>query len=433
MTAEDGSLRSPYRAVRTVRAPDDGPWPGVLVRTATGDTRVLVDTAVLSADWSGWDAAPGGHVLAPLDLVRRIDGHDVVLPVLTEPLETFLHRRAGRAPLSTGEALTLAVSVLRGCAELSATPDLTGEWWLDDGGRPVLATDVSPRSARQAGAEALGTVLLEGRAGRAWDAAVRAIAAERLSIRELLEAEDALFDVTSPEPLATMTLSPRGAAGAAPASRDGSPATVADPQRPSWQSLIGHVDGDLADTVSRVTTGLWRRARTRPSRRRTPWIVGGAVAAAILAGGVLWPAAGDEVGDTGTAPVPSATGGEAAAPAEPSSAAPEEHGAEDTHAEPRETPDLAAVGVALLDARVACGGDGACIAGVVADPTRSLAGGAIDLPPADRTVTLLDDFGDVAVLRVDATGASLPSQLAVLIRSDEKWLLRDVHDVAQQP
>jgi hypothetical protein len=418
--------------VRTVRAPEDGPWPGVLVRAVTSETRVLVDAAVLGVDWNGWDAAPGGHVLSPLDLVRRVDGHDVVLPVCAEPLDTFLRRRASRAPLSTGEAMTLAVSVLRGRMELAQTPAITGEWWLDAAGRPLLATDVSARSAFGAAAEALASVALDGHAGRVWDAALRAISAERLSIRELLDAEDALFALAEPEPLATTTPSPRNAADAALASRDVSPAVAADPPRTAWQSLIGHVDADLADTVSRVTTSVWRRARaTNRPRRRAPWLVGGAVAAAVLAGGALWPAAGDDLTVTPSSPPTPPT-----APVPPSatnSGTPSASAEHDPHPEPTGPADLAAVGAELLDARAACGEDDVCLSEVVADPSTPLGGGAIDLPPAERTVTLLDDFGDVAVLRVDAIDASLPAQLTVLMRSDEKWLLRDVHDVAQQP
>jgi hypothetical protein len=62
-----------------------------------------------------------------------------------------------------------------------------------------------------------------------------------------------------------------------------------------------------------------------------------------------------------------------------------------------------------------------------------LTGGAVDRRATGRTVTLLDDFGDIAVLRVDASDASIPSQMVVILRRDEKWLLRDVSDVAQQP
>ena len=59
--------------------------------------------------------------------------------------------------------------------------------------------------------------------------------------------------------------------------------------------------------------------------------------------------------------------------------------------------------------------------------------GAIDLPSGERQVALLDDFGDIAVLRVDAGDGTVASQMVVIVRRNEKWLLRDVSDVAQQP
>ena len=209
---DDDALGGPYRAVRVIRARDDGPWPGILVQTMDGETRVLVDAETLGVDWRGWDASPDGHLLAPLDLSRRRDGHDAVLPVCPERVDEFLRRRAARLPLTSGEAVTLAVSLLRGCAELVATPDLQGEWWLDDAGRPVLATDASARRALDATADALSQVPVDAAMQRTWDTAIRAVTAERPSVPELTAAEDALFAWEAPEPLMTITLSPRSAA-----------------------------------------------------------------------------------------------------------------------------------------------------------------------------------------------------------------------------
>ena len=85
----------------------------------SGERRVLVDAKVLGREWKGWDAPPHGHVLAPIDVVWRSDGHDVALPVCTERVTDLLARRAATGPpLMPGEAVTLAVSVLRGFAEL---------------------------------------------------------------------------------------------------------------------------------------------------------------------------------------------------------------------------------------------------------------------------------------------------------------------------
>lgn len=447
MTTDVGPLGAPYRAIRAARARDHGPWAGVLVHTSEGVACVLVDAEVLGAEWKGWDAALDGHLLGARDVARRPDGHDVVLPVYVERLEDFVRRRAARMPLTAGEAVTLGVSVLRGCAEIAGSPDATGEWWLDDAGRPVLATDASPRRAFDASAAVLEQVDVDARMQRTWGTALRAVTADRVSVHELAAAEEALFAVATAEPLGTVSLSPRGAAEAVPGPQEAgldSPARMAlEPQpRTMWQTLLSGIDDDLAETVSRATTAVWRRTRAAkrsdaPSRRRAPWLLGGAVAAAVLTGGALWPAASGVATDdpagpaTMSTPLPTssnpaadevppgaraATGGQPTAP---------------TH-QPGTSADLVQVVDALLAARQACGDASDCLASVVVDAS-GLPAGAVDLAADERTITLLDDFGDIAVLRVDANDAALGSQMVVILRRDEKWLLRDVSDVAQQP
>lgn len=436
MTTADGSLRSPYRAIRAVRARDDGPWAGTLVRTAGGDAWVLVDAAVLGPDWRGWDAPPDGHVLAPVDIVRRVDGHDVVLPVCAERLEDFVRRRAARMPLSLGEAVTLGVSVLRGCVQIAREPDAAGDWWLDDAGRPVLATDAAPRRAFEASAAVLEQVGVHPSAQRTWQTALRAVTAERISVHELEAAEEALFAVAEAEPLSTVSLSPRSATEGVARAHEETRRAVDVPHEPAprslWHTLVGGVDDDLADTVSRATTAVWRRLRRtqeppKTGSRRAPWLVGGAVAVAVLAGGALWPTASGVATDDAADATPKATPGPAASL--PAGAEPPETPEGAAAGEPA---DLARITGELLDARTACAGDAACLATVAVDAA-PLAGGTIDRPATGRSVTLLDDFGDIAVLRVDASDASGPSQMVVILRRDEKWLLRDVSDVAQQP
>ncbi|MBW9118925.1 hypothetical protein JNB63_02345 [Microbacterium trichothecenolyticum] len=437
MTTADGTLSRPYRVIRAVRAREDGPWPGTLVRTAGGDAWVLVDAAVLGADWRGWQAAPDGHVLTPVDVVRRVDGHDVVMPVFSERLEDFVRRRAARMPLSMGEAVTLGVSVLRGCVQIAGEPDAAGEWWLDDAGRPVLVTDASARRALEASAAVLEEAGVDPPAQRTWQAALRAVTAERVSVRELEAAEEALFALAEAEPLITVSLSPRSATEGVARAHEETRRLADVPHEPAprsmWQTLVAGVDDDLADTVSRATTAVWRRLRrmgdgAKTGPRRAPWLVGGAVAAAVLAGGALWPSASGVATDEGASAAPSATpepGAPVPAGSEPP--APSANGAP-----AGEPADLERTTAGLLDARNACAGDAACLAAVTVDAV-PLAGGAIDEPATGRTVTLLDDFGDIAVLRVDAEDASVPSQMVVVLRRDEKWLLRDVSDVAQQP
>ncbi|MDQ7877753.1 hypothetical protein Q9R08_07195 [Microbacterium sp. QXD-8] len=436
MTTVEGLLGAPYRAIRPVRARDDGPWPGLLVRTATGEACVMVDADVLGPEWTGWDAAPEGHVLAPLDICRRPDGHDVALPVCVERLEEFVGRRGVRMPLSLGEAVTLGVSVLRGCAQIAGAPETVGDWWLDDAGRPVLATQSSPRPAREAAAAVLERVTVDASAQRTWRTALHAVTAERMAVRELEAAEEALFAIATPEPLSTVSLSPRSAAESGLRHHDPARAGVAlpdhEPAPPSmWHSLVAGVDDDLADTVSRATTAVWRRLRRaerggKPAPRRAPWLVGGAVAAAVLAGGALWPtASGVATEDPVDVVTPTPSGTDPARDGSPTDQV-------DAPTDAGSPADLAQVAGALLDARLACGNASDCLASVVVDAA-PLPGGAIDLPAAERALTLLDDFGDIAVLRVDAADGAAPSQMVVILRRDDKWLLRDVSDVAQQP
>ncbi|WP_341999416.1 hypothetical protein MRBLWH7_000815 [Microbacterium sp. LWH7-1.2] len=437
MTTADGSLRSPYRAIRAVRARDDGPWPGTLVRTAGGDAWVLVDAAVLGPQWRGWEAAPDGHVLAPVDVVRRLDGHDVVLPVCPERLEDFVRRRAARMPLSLGEAVTLGVSVLRGCAQIANEPEAAGDWWLDDAGRPVLATDASARRAFEASAGVLEQVSVDPPAQRTWQTALRAVTAERISVHELEAVEEALFALADAEPLSAVSLGPRSATEAVARAHEET-RVAGVPHEPAprsmWQTLVAGVDDELADSVSRATTALWRRLRrtgdgAKTGSRRAPWLVGGAVAAAVLAGGALWPTASGVATDDRASAAPTASPEPAASV--PAASAPPATSAGGAPA--GESADLARITGELLDARNACAGDDdACLTDVTVD-AMPLAGGAIDLPAAGRSVTPLDDFGDIAVLRVDASDAAVPSQMVVILRTDQKWLLRDVSDVAQQP
>ncbi len=443
MTSDQGALGGSYRVIRAVRARDDGPWPGALVRTESGESFVLVGADVVGADWFGWDAAPDGHVLAPVDVARRADGHAAVLPVCAERLEEFIRRRAARMPFSAGEAVTLGVSVLRGCAEIASLPDTTGEWWLDEAGRPVLATDTAPGRAREAAASLLESVAVDARLQRAWAAALRAIVAERVSVHELEAAEEALFAVARAEPLSRVSLGPRSAADgvarlqAQERRADDDARSAYEPApRSLWHGLIAGVDDDLSDAVSRATTAVWRRLRQgegpkRARSRRAPWLVGGAVAAAVLTGGALWPTASGGASDE---PAPAATPQISASPTTPPSADPAgpaaagDGGGKDAAA----PADLAAIAAALLTERSSCGDDETCLASIMVSPQTRFAG-AVELSASDRTVTLLDDFGDLAVVRVDARDGAQPSQLVFIRRTNEEWLLRDVTDVAQQP
>jgi hypothetical protein len=103
----------------------------------------------------------------------------------------------------------------------------------------------------------------------------------------------------------------------------------------------------------------------------------------------------------------------------------------DEKPQPAAPDDLAAIASALLERRSACAGSRDCLEDVQEDPAEGFPPGVIDLPSTDRAVSLLDDFGGAAVMRVDPrrTGGDASAQLVVIVAAGGGWLLRDVHDV----
>ncbi|MFH8249908.1 hypothetical protein ACH3VR_06020 [Microbacterium sp. B2969] len=422
-------LLDAYRIMRRLDGPPDSPYPGLLAHSAATGTCVLVDVEILGDDWTGWLVPHDGHILGPADLVRRSDGHAVALPVCTERLDDFLGRRLD-APLTDGERLTLAVSVLRACAD-AATIDqgagCPGTWWLTEGGRPVFAP--SPDGEPIASA---ADALLDELAHGARPALVSALAEARETAAEptrlgrgLTRLEELLFATAVPEPLATTVFAPRRVRSEPTIPQSARAPDDAPRERSLVARLAGNVDADLADAFSQASTAVWRRFRRADrepaTSRRRPLLVAAAVAAVVLAGGLLWP-----------------TGGAGPATAQPDATAAAPTGA--PSAEATATPSdvsgqesLEAVLDALLTARSACGADSGCLAPLQDDASAVFPPGAIDEPATERTITLLDEFGGAAVLRVESSTGGIAAQLVVIFRRDEKWVLRDVHDVAEHP
>jgi len=93
--------------------------------------------------------------------------------------------------------------------------------------------------------------------------------------------------------------------------------------------------------------------------------------------------------------------------------------------------DLPRAAGVIMDAVSTCAGDAACVQTIAERPDLAPAAGAATAPAAVRTLHLVDDYGDVAVIRAEADG--YPQQLVVIARHDDKWLLREVLDLTQQP
>ena len=120
-----------------------------------------VDAGAL-AGWAGWAFAGAEHVAAPLDVVRRRDGHDVLLPWCTERVTSLLARRhVVDEHLSLGECSTLVASVLRGIDELGEPGARErGTWWVTGEGRPVFV--VGEGEAACTGAARVVELVAEG-------------------------------------------------------------------------------------------------------------------------------------------------------------------------------------------------------------------------------------------------------------------------------
>lgn len=431
-------LLSGYRAVRRV-APPDAPWPGVLTRMPDDELCVLVDAARLGESWSGWSMPEAAHVLAPVDVIRRPGGHDVALPVCAERVAEFLARRArADAPLAEGESVTMAVSLLRGAAEFARRhPDQPseGEWWLTETGRPVLATETGADGALSLEAilESLAASAGSRLAPVLQDAASSA-REQRTLLRDLEQLERRLFETAEALPLETSVFAPLRARVVDPLRRVESDGAEAVPHVSWFRALTGHIDSDFTELVSVVTTDAWRRVRSRKvGGRRRPWLVATGLAGAIVCIGLLWPggAGGPATADDASeaAPAPSATAAatvdsDAVGEAVPTPAV--------SGTEPAAASGWVEQVNALVDARQRCDDDPVCLASVVEDPSRPFPAGLIDVPEARRSTTLLDDFGGAAVLRIDDLTGSANAQLVFVVRVDQRTLLRDVHDIAEQ-
>ncbi len=486
-----------HRVIRRIDA-GEGPYAGTLV-TRGGSVAVQVDSSSISG-WVGWEHAGDDHVAGPLDVVRRSDGHDVLLPWCTERVSSFIGRRAAAdAALASGEMTTLVASILRGMGELARAADheATGEWWLTDDGRPTFVFG-SGETARAAAA-ALVARLRKDCADRSLARLLAAIeeglgadtARPGMPARQLERWEAELFDTAASKPLRRDVHAPELARDADAARH----AVVARPDQrrqlrsraslPRQSSGVGALSSRIVVAIGHrvsawraaVALGLehrpWRRADGGSVRRgeladvgtaasgRTPvrrgrrTIVAAVAAAVVLVGGLLWPGGATGEPDGGGAKavpkstpratevdrVPSASSPtsspSAPAPDAAPSPVPSAEGSPSDGSDPVDPVEAARM---LISAIGICGEhddkvcDGAVAQGSVGvvDALGGDSEGALQLEP-------VDEYGDVAVIRVssseggDAAAPGGGERMVVLVRIAEKWLVRDVYDVADQP
>ena len=484
-------LPGAHRVIRTLDV-KEGPYVGTLVTSGDG-VAVRVDAAVLGG-WAGWHHSGAEHIAAPIDVCRRSGGQDVLLPWCTDRVLGLLVRRAATGgALTSGECSTLVISLLRGLDELGEGVEgvRSGVWWLTDGGRPVFVFGVGPdaragaaeivaRLGEDAGDKALKRVLGVVERG------LKETADHPRLPRKLLEAwEQELASIAAPQPLERATPAPERASEIAGGASTHDLLGLRSTSRSALRSRRGlRTDraraarglvargAEVGEAVRAGIGSLLARARElsggRPARRaaaadagerdvrartrrKSLILAGGVAAAVVLAGGLLWPAGGapgetaDAAGRSAT-DAPSGAHGAGTGP-EPLTATglAEDIGTSDTAPatpEPSDDDPVSAAS-ALLKTISDCRdrGDSSCPGGVVAGSS-----GIVDaLEAAEQgnpSFELVDDYGGVAVLRLDVTGSgSEPAEnaegpvglIVVLLRENEKWLVRDVYDVADQP
>ncbi|GAA3660766.1 hypothetical protein [Microbacterium marinilacus] len=430
------SLTDAYRPIRLV-GPPQAPVRGVLA--AAGQRRVVLVDAVGAEQhvFSGCPEPPQ-HLLAPTDLVRGLDGHDLELPWCREPLARLLAARAAAGrQLAGGELVTLTVSLLRGTVEAwrdrpaAADAGPCGSWWADDDGRPLFAPDPAGEpieTAARAALEAAAAHTRDRVVLRHLEQAREALARPRGLGRALDTLEDALFEVCAPRPIAR-----------APERHGEAPSSEADVRRGqevrrgALTELMARLsDAPLVDTVAdaidRVRAGARGALR---GGRRLPLLIGGGAALVVLVGGLMWPAdagSADAAPGSSESPPPRtpAVTSSPSAPAIGSSDLPVPPTAPEESPVSEEDPVraveqlLAELGECAARAAVSCS---AVQEGAAAD----LGAEALEAAEGEREASLLDDYGDVAVVRVDDPTGERAPLIVQVVRLDGRWLLRAAH------
>lgn len=519
--------------IRTIES-QEGPFAGVLV-TRGDAVAVRVDAAAL-AGWEGWRFGGSEHVVGPLDIVRRAQGHDALLPWCTQRVSTFVGGRAAAGEgLSPGECSTLLVSLFRALGELGredAGVGATGTWWLTDDGRPVFVLgegDEARRGVAMLVAQ-LGESCSDKTLGRLLgvvDEGLRKNLEQQRRVPPLLleRWEREALEVAAPRALRREDVAPDGVESVVTmTSRRESSSSAPSPSPPSprdSRAMPGrraaqgrrrvqgqgrarregaHRGGSTdragratskptvvargASVVTRVSGQVWnlrarfdreqpegrtaapRRSPLRPRRRSL--LVAGSAAIVVLLVGLLWPSgATSEVAD-GAEGSGGASPGAAAAPGSDhqggsaSDPAGARGGAAEATPSLRPSPSAAAsrataaagdpadAAAWLLKEITKCAdtGDAVCAEAVAdgsSDVIAALVGDGTGVEAGADTadVELVDEYGDAAVVRLTPQQTRKPDtaheagagagRILVLVRINEKWLVRDAYDVADQP
>ncbi|MBT9607022.1 hypothetical protein [Microbacterium sp.] len=336
-----------------------------------------------------------------------------------DSLEGYLHRRRRSAlPLTPGEAATIAIAVVRGCADASLRAR-GGQWRLTAEGRPVLVPDPDADDVLAATARILDELVT------LVDADVRPGFA-RLRDVVLTEpprawdiGERRLLAVVEPQPIVLGPLTP------------GEPQVAGTPRVEAEGS---------ADTARPPLLDGVRRVLRRGASRRGLVLTAVGVAALVVVGASSIPAAPSET----TTPVPvsslspgssvfSSTASPAARPSDASPtaiappSAPSATATPPVTAAPSADDDVRSAALALLRQLAACP-DAECASTLREAPADP--GEPALLDPAAAELEVVDDFGGLAVIRLTRADRT---QYVTLVREKDRWLVRSVRDVADQP
>lgn len=424
--------------------------------------RQRVRTDADGLDETLWRFSGAEHVAGVRDVVRTPDGQAVLLPWCADSVDAVLARRtaAGR-PLVSGEIVTLVGSLLRGVIEVGGE-DLRGRWWLDDEARPLFVPGEGATCA-SASVEIIDR-LRRDCSDRAVERLLRRVAEaaadHRVVLRSLDEWEHELSELAAPRPIDVAVYAPE-LVRELPVHRARLPQDVERMrQGHSLRDGLDAVRARMAERlnglrarVGRLRSGASPRAQAaadvRAPRRRM-LLVGAAVAGVVLVSGLSWPTDGeDSAGADAVAgeAVADASAGLDRMPAARSAPAPSDtakpqagEGEKVSDDTPKATGDArpadgsieeAATGLLALiescraDEDADC--EGAIVSGAGADILQRLGPDS-----ATRDVSLIEDYGDIAVVRLGRTEEQR-EQMIVIIRQNDGWLVRDVYDVADQP
>ncbi|UNK72385.1 hypothetical protein [Microbacterium sp. H1-D42] len=447
-----GLIPDAHRSVRWLDAQDSA-FAGELV-TDGAQLRVRVDADRVSD--ALWTFAGAGHVAGVRDVVRRVGGQDALLPWCADTVDAFLGRRAAaERPLAAGEMVTLVGSLLRGIAETAehGVATVAGRWWLADDGRPLFAPGEGSDCAAAAAVIIQG--VREACADRAMERTLgeilRGVHDRRVVVREISRWEAELTELAAPRAL-DREIYPPERVSAIPlhqahlpqeASRDSRLRSLLLAARAHWDRLRDWLRERWPRRVPRSPEGT---ASERGRGRML--LIGAAVAGVVLLGGLLWPTGGEDTSATAaarrteqpseqpSAPTPTKPESSASATSTPATSAPASDAGDAPRsrgAQPNADAPVEQQATALLRRIAACAesGDARCEGAVVEGAAKSV----LDrLSGADgsRAVTPIEDYGDIAVVRLGAAG-ELGEQMLVIVRQKDGWLVRDVYDVADQP